>query len=998
MLLLFLVPSLFAPGQSKDKPKWEASPHIAATDPLPPEQQLKKFHLPPGFEIQLVAADPDVRKPINIAFDAAGRLWVTGSIEYPFPAAPGKGRDTVKILEDFGPDGKARKITTFADGLNIPIGVLPVGKDAALVYSIPSVYRVNPAGRQVVLTGYGFRDTHGMTGEFVRGFDGWVYACHGFSNTSTVKNVEGKPTITMSSGNTYRFYPSGERVEYFTHGQVNPFGLCFDPYGNIYSADCHTRPLYQLLRGAWYPSFGAPHDGLGFGPEMVTHDHGSTAIAGVNFYAADQYPEAFRGNLFVGNVVTNRINRDRLERHGSTYKGIEMPDFVKCDDPWFRPVDIKLGPDGCLYVADFYTRIIGHYEVPLNHPARDFDKGRIWRIVYRGPDGKGGPQPFRDLLKMSVAELVKELNSPNLEVRLHATHEIVARGKALNEQGEALVREAALKGSPYEKVHGLWALHRLSRLDDPTLAAAAHDAEPTVRTHAQRVLTDRAKLSAADRALVLAGLKDSDAFVQRCAAEALGAHPQAENVAPLLELRHRVPGDDTHLLHAVRMALRDQLRHGETWQLDLARLPDKDQRAIADVCPGVHNPQASEFLFTVLPRFDVPREVYHTYVHTIVRYIDPERIPAVANLIHGHFAADLPSQAAMLQTLQQASQERGRGPGEVEVKLAENLAQALLASPAPQGGIDLAGAFRLTSAQPTLIALARNPKMPEPVRKSAVGTAITLGPAVAVKALAEILRNDAETIAVREQVATALAGTNNPDAHDALVKTMEAAPARLQTVIALGLAGSPKGGEKLLDAVGKGKASPRLLQDRGVELKLRQTKLADLDQRLAKLTKGLPAADQRIAELIGKRRAAFLASKGDMAAGVKVYEKHCANCHQIANKGAKIGPQLDGIGIRGVERLLEDMLDPNRNVDQAFRSTTLVLDNGQFVSGLVLREEGQVIIVADAQGKEQRVQKGAVAERIVSQLSPMPSNFAEMIGEADLNNLLAFLLAQRVKE
>src|SRR5205085_4832913 len=140
----------------------------------------------------------------------------------------------------------------------------------------------------------------------------------------------------------------------------------------------------------------------------------------------------------------------------------------------------------------------------------------------------------------------------------------------------------------------------------------------------------------------------------------------------------------------------------------------------------------------------------------------------------------------------------------------------------------------------------------------------------------------------------------------------------------------------------------------------------------------------------GKRRDGFLASKADVVAGAKVYEKHCAACHQVGGKGAKIGPQLDGIGVRGPERILEDVLDPNRNVDQAFRSTTLELENGQLLSGLVLREEGQVIVLADAQGKEQRVQKSAVAERIVSPLSPMPGNFAEQIGERDLYDLLAY--------
>ncbi len=175
-----------------------------------------------------------------------------------------------------------------------------------------------------------------------------------------------------------------------------------------------------------------------------------------------------------------------------------------------------------------------------------------------------------------------------------------------------------------------------------------------------------------------------------------------------------------------------------------------------------------------------------------------------------------------------------------------------------------------------------------------------------------------------------------------LLKALESAPARLQSAIALGMAGSKQGGDKLLDAVAKGKASPRLLQDRAVELKLRQAKIANLNQRLAKLTKGLPPADQRIAQLIASRSGAFRTSKASAVNGVKIFEKHCAACHQVGGKGAKIGPQLDGVGIRGPERILEDVLDPNRNVDQAFRATTLVLDNGQLVSGLVLREQGQV--------------------------------------------------------
>ena len=235
-----------------------------------------------------------------------------------------------------------------------------------------------------------------MTNAFTWGFDGWIYACHGYSNDSKVAGRDQK-SISMNSGNTYRMRADGSHAEYFTHGQVNPFGLAFDTLDNMYSCDCHSQPLYQLLRGAYYPSFGKPDDGMGFGPEMVNTDHGSTGIGGISFYTADQYPEAYRGTTFIGNVVTNRVNHDRIEWHGSSPRGTQQADFVWSEDNWFHPVDIELGPDGALYIADFYNRIIGHYEVPLTHPGRDRERGRIWRVVFRGDNGKPAPPPRRSI-------------------------------------------------------------------------------------------------------------------------------------------------------------------------------------------------------------------------------------------------------------------------------------------------------------------------------------------------------------------------------------------------------------------------------------------------------------------------------------------------------------------------------------------------------------------------------------------------------------------------
>src|SRR5262249_32714871 len=185
--------------------------------------------------------------------------------------------------------------------------------------------------------------------------------------------------------------------------------------------------------------------------------------------------------IFIGNVVTNCINRDRIEWTGATPKAIEMADFVACEDPWFRPVDIKLGPDGALYVADFYNRIIGHYEVPLDHPGRDREKGRIWRIVYRGENKQVPPTKVSDLTKLATPELVNRLRNTNLMVRMQAMDLLVERG------GKDVIKETrALFDSTtdYPAVQALWVLERLGALTEKDLDRSLSASWHLIRIHA----------------------------------------------------------------------------------------------------------------------------------------------------------------------------------------------------------------------------------------------------------------------------------------------------------------------------------------------------------------------------------------------------------------------------------------------------------------------------------------------------------------------------------
>ena len=1132
-----------------------ASRFMADNGALDPADEQKALHVPPGFEVQLVASEPDIHKPINIAFDDRGRLWVTDTVEYPFPAPEGaKTRDTLKVLEDFDANGKARKITTFADNLNIPIGILPRGDHAAIVYSIPNIWKMTDTTgsghadqRQVLLGKIGHDDTHGMTGSFNEGYDGWIYAVHGYRNTSTITASDGS-SITMQSGNTYRFKPDGSHIEQYTHGQVNPFGMCFDPYGNLFTSDCETMPIALMIRESYHPSFGKPDDGLGFEPEMCDRMYGSTAIAGLCDYIADQFPPEYQNRMFVGNVVTNRINAAQITPRGSGFHADDSPDFLTTDDEWFRPVCIKLGPDGAMYVSDFYNRIIGHYEVDLHHPGRDKQKGRIWRIVYKGK-GEAPPPAKFDLTKESIPQIVDDLASPNLIIRMLAMNRLA---DVIGQPAIAPLKEALGKPkNAAQKVHGLWVLFRLGALDPSVLKSAATDAEAMIRQHAMRMIGEIAQWNDGQRDLTLAGLKDPDPMTRRIAAEALARHPQLENVRPLLELRER-QDNDPDLLYGIRIALRDQLqKEGVCPQLARLNLSAEDRADLADVAVGTTGPEAAGFLLHYVRSTSLPRETLVNYLRTIVRSVPQDQADELAKFMSEKFGDDPELQLASLKSVVEGLSQRGATPGEAVRKWGEDLAKAILDRAAdktqewtfhplpgstdsrnPWGeqvrksadkdksevflssnvnGETLTGVARsadfaipdkLTfflaghNGQPpakhpiknivrlrdakTDEVLAEEPPPrndvarkvtwdltsfagrqgyfeatdgdtgtayawlafgrfdPPVVKISSVNLQLTaavqiiqslgiksLGRSVegvlgdraadaearvtAAKALATLdapthavalaaaVRDGSAPDPVRVAAADALGPVNTPDSSAALVEAITTAPERMQLAFAKALAATPGGAEVLLDSIQNGKASARLLQDANVRERLSIAKPANLDERIASLTKGLPAADAAIQKLIDTRAAEFNPSKASAKRGRAVFEKTCMICHMIAGKGAHVGPQLDGIGVRGVPRLCEDILDPSRNVDVAFRYSTFVLSDGNVIAGIPRKEEGQILTVADSTGKEVPIDKSKITRRVESKLSLMPSNFGEIIPPKDFNDLMSYLLSTAAK-
>jgi putative heme-binding domain-containing protein len=453
------------------------------------------------------------------------------------------------------------------------------------------------------------------------------------------------------------------------------------------------------------------------------------------------------------------------------------------------------------------------------------------------------------------------------------------------------------------------------------------------------------------------------------------------------------------LLYVVRMALRDQLLLAAAWDtLPLKPWTESDAQAVADVSLGVHSPDAAAYLMRTIPSQPGDRDFLTSAVHEIARYGAPETTKTLLIFVRGYHVEDLGLQFALFREVQHGLEERKATLDDDARAWAVQLTDKLLASKQAaevKSGIEMVGVLKLEGLQSRLALLATDRATPEDQRAAALKALRDVDAVRNAAVLGRVL-NDAEApAALRDQTATLLAEANQAETQAELLQALPTAPAHLQNVIAAGLSNSRNGAEKLLDAIETGKASARLLQERIVEVRLADK---DVKDRVVKLTKGLKPAEQAIQELIAKRRQGFDAAKPDLAVGAKLFEKNCAICHQLGGKGAKVGPQLDGVGIRGLDRLLEDVLDPNRNVDQAFRLTTLLLKKGGVVSGLLLREEGEVLVMADAQGKEMRVPKGEVDERAVSPQSPMPADFADKVSETDFYHLMGFLLTLRVKD
>jgi putative heme-binding domain-containing protein len=593
-----------------------------------------------------------------------------------------------------------------------------------------------------------------------------------------------------------------------------------------------------------------------------------------------------------------------------------------------------------------------------------------------------------------TAKLIELLGHENLTVRVKATNQLVERGEEVLRAAKAATADT---NSATRRAHALWIVERLRGLDETTVEELLKDPDRLVRTHTLRALAERKDLAFAR--LVLDKLNDPDAFVQRAAVDCLGRHPHPQSRYALWELGKTTPASDTHLIHALRITLRNTCRRFGFPGLNLSR--EHEWARLIDIAVAVRTDRASHLLETYVStrtnELDPAR--IESIIYAAARYCSDDRWKEMTKLAELFKEATPSRHIAALRALHRAEGERGASLPLVVEKQAETLAGKLLEDfdvRRVQQGIALAAEWRLGAMHELLVKIAADRKRGD-LRNAAIDASVAVNTVGSVAPLGAILSAGDEPIPLRQKAATALGTIDDKSANEELLKHLPAAPQQVSVAIAAALATRRESAESLLSAIRDGKASPGLLRERSIIERVRAAKVPNLDAEIATLTKNLPEGTDRLLQLITARRAGYDKAAHDVAAGAAVFKKQCAACHRVAGEGAKIGPDLDGIGNRGLDRLLEDVLDPSRNVDQAFRATTIRTADGLNLTGLVLGTEGEVVIIADAQGMQIRLPTADIEDRTISNLSPMPANVAELVAEPDFYHLVAYLLSQAKK-
>jgi len=516
----------------------------AKAEPVSPEEEKARFTLAPGFEMELVVVEDIAAgfgKFVTVDWDQHGNLWTMTALEYPVDAneSPAvakelyasKAKDKVLVYDRDrkSPTGYASKPRVFAEGLAIPLGILPYKNGVYVQHGTEIVFLSDTDGdgkadkREVILSGFGVQDSHLFPHQFTRAPGNWIWFAQGAFNYGKVKTTKGAE-VQFDQTRMAKFRYDGSDFEITSQGPCNIWGLHMTMEGETWIQEANdfgypAMPFHEYANypgcsgGTWKsyaPEFPgtAPHFQMGgtglsgvamtdkWREKVISKSVISNQSAGAeakpsntdslitdSLNTSPSWPEAYCDVTYIANPITRKIQAIKARREGGRYVLNKLPDFVQSSDEMFRPVALRLGPDGCLYVVDWYNKIISHNEVARNHPDRDKKRGRVWRVKHQGVK----PLDVPDFTKLSGDELIAKLGGENTTQSHLAWQAIGDRQmKELAPKLKGIVADA--KQSASRRIAGLWALESVQALDDVTVRPLLVDANRNIRREAVRVL------------------------------------------------------------------------------------------------------------------------------------------------------------------------------------------------------------------------------------------------------------------------------------------------------------------------------------------------------------------------------------------------------------------------------------------------------------------------------------------------------------------------------
>jgi putative membrane-bound dehydrogenase-like protein len=933
--------------------------------PFAPQEAIRRMTVPDGFAVELVASEPDIVNPIAMAFDDRGRIWITESVEYPRKPA-GAGRDRVKILEDTDRDGRADKITVFAENLNIPTGIA-VGHGGVWVLNAPDLLFMKErdgkaSSCEVVVTGFGRTDVHELPNSLTWGPDGWLFGLKGVFNECVVES-QGK--VYQFNCAMYRVHPRTRRFELVCEGTSNPYGLAWDTEGSAMVSACHwaNDHIFHFVETGYYHRQAGPYPAhtmiLG---AVSDHSHQKTAYCGLAYFDSDAYPPEFRERLYMGNIHGNCVNVDVLRRDGSTYISGGAPDFLCANDAWFMPVSQKVGPDGCLYVLDWYDRYHCYQDANRDPQGIDRLKGRLYRVRY-----KNSPlaPPF-DLSKESDAELIARLGSPNLFFRESAQRILTER--ATDEIRDKLERHA-LDHSPSRKsrLHGLWALvgtgalepgfhQRL--LDHPDAAFRAwgvraagnmRNVAPTIRDKIVRMAGDASPDVLLRVAIAARKIDGIDSLVvltdvlANCGQDKLIPSIVWPNLHPLL------PKQSDRFVERVRRA---DFSRSPALAFLLPRVVD---RVLSDSSPNLDAVQA---ILTLL----VDRKSPHTQECLSVLAAKARELPkpAVERLA-----------AALRPTLTQFQEEASQDPLQLSARL-------------------LAVQLGLETGQTEFVrAIFTSPDRSTSQRLAALDALIVCRDAKLLDTVEKVLASAAPEFA--RDVLHALGKVNDARLADAVIERYAKLHPDVQPLAIELLMQREHWVRRLLDAVKQKKLPATVLTANHLR------KIMDTNDREAiwavEAAWGAVRRDRNPKQeaTVDSMRAFLKSASGDPVAGQRAFAKLCAQCHAIYGQGPDVGPDLTTNGRASFDQLLSNVFDPSLVIGKAYQTTLVVTADGRNLTGIVAEDNDQRIVLKLPGGRLETVAKSNVQFTKLSPLSMMPEGVENLYDRQELADLFAFL-------